>query len=190
MAETTGLLPDPSPHLDAAFRAIAGRMYGLAFVNPAVEVEAVGFAPWEATWLGVMVTPWFMNLMLLPRDPILWRPLSSGAKRTYAFPAGSFEFISAREAAVGEYLSCSLFSPLLEFDDHASARLVASLARAALFDPANAEVAVMPEGNLSPELASGDRRRLARMDEQLATPLSKRDFLRGSFVGGDRGNRG
>ena len=41
---------------------------GSSFVNPAVEVEAVGFAPWDAHWLGVMVTPWFMNLMLLPRD--------------------------------------------------------------------------------------------------------------------------
>lgn len=184
------LLPDPSPRLEAAFRTISRRMHGLSFVNPVIGVEAVGFAPWEATWLGVMVTPWFMNLMLLPRDPARWQPLPSGAKRAYVFPAGSFEYISAREASIGEYLSCSLFSPLLEFEDHASARMVASLARAALFDPANAEVPVAPEGNLSLGSAGNERRPLARINEQLATPLSKRDFLRGSFVGGDRGNRG
>ena len=36
-------------------------MQGLAIVNPALEVEAVGFAPWQDHWLGVMVTPWFMS---------------------------------------------------------------------------------------------------------------------------------
>ena len=42
---------------------------------------------------------------------------------------------------VGETLVCSLFSPVLEFDDQATARLVAELAREALFDPAHAEAA-------------------------------------------------
>ena len=28
------------------------RMRGLAFVNPALRVEAVGFAPWQGSWLG------------------------------------------------------------------------------------------------------------------------------------------
>ena len=46
------------------------------------------FAPWKGYWLGVMLTPWFMNLMLAPRDPARWRPLPPGAKRRYAFPAG------------------------------------------------------------------------------------------------------
>lgn len=183
-------MPDPSLQLEAAFRAVAERMHGLAFVNPAVEVEAVGFAPWEATWLGVMVTPWFMNLMLLPRESEAWSPLLPGAKRSYAFPAGSYEFIGAREAAVGDFLTCSLFSPLLEFADHASARLVANLARAALFDPDNAEVSLMPVANLSPDAAGTDTRPLAKMEKQLTAPLSKRDFLRGAFVGGDRGDRG
>ncbi len=62
------LLPDPSPRLNAAYRAIARRMDGLNFVNPAIDVEAVAFAPWESHWLGAMVTPWCINLMLLPRD--------------------------------------------------------------------------------------------------------------------------
>ena len=38
-------LPDPSARLTDAFRAVAQRMRGLAFVNPALDVEAVGFAP-------------------------------------------------------------------------------------------------------------------------------------------------
>ncbi len=58
---------DPSARLVAAFEAAAVRMRGLPIVNPALAVEAVGFAPWEGHWLGVMVTPWFINLTLLLR---------------------------------------------------------------------------------------------------------------------------
>jgi len=44
-----------------------------------------------------------------------WRSLPVGEKRRYTFPAGSFDFISAHADAIGAYLICSLFSPLLEF---------------------------------------------------------------------------
>ena len=44
-------------------------MQGLGFVNPALRVEAVAFEPWDGHWLGVMVTPWSINLLLLPHDP-------------------------------------------------------------------------------------------------------------------------
>ncbi len=182
------LLSDPSARLTDVFRAVARRMTGLAFVNPALDVEAVGFAPWEGRWLGVMLTPWFMNLTLTPRDPAAWRPLAAGEKRRYRFPAGDYEFVGARDDVIGEYQVCSLFSPLLEFDDQETARLVAALAREALFDPANAEVREMPVANLSLEAqrAPGP---LARLKENLDAPLSKRDFLRGRF-GGDRDPRG
>ena len=62
------LRPDPSGEFVNSFRAAAARMEGLDFVNPALSVEAVAFAPWQGHWLGVLITPWFMNLILAPRD--------------------------------------------------------------------------------------------------------------------------
>jgi [NiFe] hydrogenase assembly HybE family chaperone len=177
------LLPDPSPRLNAAFRAIARRMEGLNFVNPAIDVEAVAFAPWQAHWLGAMVTPWCINLMLLPRDTSGWTSLPQGRKLRYAFPAGEYEFISSRDDAVGEYQMCSLISPVLELPDHATARQVAELARAALLDPANAPVPEVPQTTEDDELRPGP---IARIKEQAAAPMSKRDFLRGRFLRGDR----
>lgn len=159
-------LPDPSPRLNHAFGEVARRMAGLGFVNPALEVEAVAFSPWQGHWLGVMVTPWFMNLVLLPRESASWQPLAPGAKRKLAFPAGVYEFVGADDAVVGEHQTCSLFSPMHDFADHAAARLVAQLAREALFDAAHAEVPVFPQPDLAPPAAA-------------AAPLSKRDFLRG-----------
>jgi [NiFe] hydrogenase assembly HybE family chaperone len=172
--EGSALAPDPSVRLTRAFAAIATRMQGLDFVNPALCVEAVAFAPWQAHWLGVMVTPWFINLMLVPREAASWVPLGQGETRRYRFPAGDYDFIGAREATIGEYQMCSLFSPALEFADHESARLVAQLAREALFNPDNADQAAVEPGSL-------------HLTQDV--PMSKRDFLRGRFLRAEASKR-
>ncbi len=183
------LTMDPSPRLVAAYRdVLARRMRGLPFVNPALEVEAVGFAPWNGRWLGVMLTPWFMNLMAVPLDPAAWAALPTGAKRAYVFPAGRYEFIGGDDERIGSYESCSLFSPVLDFADHATARLVATLARDALFDPGNAEVPRYPEPNLSPAARAPGP--FGELEARLDAPLSKRDFLRGRLVDPGDGHRG
>jgi len=188
MTDGIAALPDPSMRLDAAYRAVAPRMRDLSVFNPALEVEAIGFAPWEGAWLGVMLTPWCMNLALLPHEPARWRPLATGAKRHYVFPAGEFEFVGACDDAIGEYQVCSLFSPVHEFTDHPTARLVATLAREALFDAANAD----PSGidSAAPAPAAVAPGPLARIESSLDAPMSKRDFLRARFAGGGDGHRG
>lgn len=172
MTEIPAIVPhsaaheEPSSRLNAAYAAIASRMQGLPFVNPALRVEAVGFAPWGAHWLGVMVTPWFINLMLLPHDAAAPAP-QQGAKHRHRFPAGDYEFIGAHDEAIGDYEMCSLFSPVLEFADHEGAREVARLALAALLDPATA--AAQTDEPAAPSIRA---------------PMSKRDFLRGRFARG------
>jgi [NiFe] hydrogenase assembly HybE family chaperone len=173
-----GLLPDPSALIERAFGATAQRMQGLGFVNPALRVEAVDFSPWEGHWLGVLVTPWSINMMLLPHDPARWRRLRAGDRQRYTFPAGDYDFIGALDETIGEYQMCSLFSPALDFADHGSARLVAQLALQALFDPANAEPAAVADATVDGD-APGP---LARLQQQADAPLSKRDFLRGRFL--------
>lgn len=188
MSDGATWLPDPSARLETAFRAVyAERMQGLAFVNAAVGVEAIGFAPWKHYWLGVMLTPWSMNLLLAPGDPGAWRPLPPGEKRRYAFPAGDFDFISARAPAIGEYLTCSLFSPLLDFADHATARQTALLAREALFDVANAEQPELPVANLtrpaSGAVAPDTPGALTQLEARLAAPITRRDLLHARLHG-------
>lgn len=164
--------PEPAPpvRLEAAFRAIhAQRMQGLPFVNARLQVEAVGFRRWEGRWLGVLVTPWFMNLVLLPDDPTRWRALPVRAETSYAFPSGVFDFIGGCDPAIGEFQSCSLFSPVFEFDCQELARATAEAALVALFDPAVRNVAASPTALPAPPAA--------------AKPVSKRDFLRGRWYG-------
>lgn len=166
--------PDPSHALVATYRRVhATRMAGLPFLNGRLDVEAVGFRAWKAHWLGALVTPWFMNLVVAPREAAQWRPLPPGEKRRYAFPAGDYDFVSACEDGVGEFFACSLFSPVQEFDDQATARYVAEHALAALLDPANDARA------RSEEHASGP---IAQVERKLDGPMSRRDLLRGHFL--------
>jgi [NiFe] hydrogenase assembly HybE family chaperone len=177
MSEAVTLHADPSAALETAYGRVQARMAGLPFVNERLAVEAVGFAPWKAHWLGVVVTPWFMNLVIAPREAAQWRSLPAGEKRRYAFPAGDYDFVSAREEGVGEFFVCSLFSPVTEFEDQATARFVAGHALAALGDPANDERA-------APRGPAGE------VERKLEQPMSRRDVLRGQFLSGtDDGSR-
>lgn len=147
----------PVAQLEATYAAIARtRMAGLPFMNPALHVEAVAFGAWSHHWLGVLVTPWFMNLVLLPRDADRWPRVRDTETLSIAFPAGVFGFIGHTESPVGALLACSLFSPVFEFADQDTARVAAAAARAALFEEANRDVVLPP----------------------VPEPMTKRDFLR------------
>ena len=151
----------PAAQLTATFRTIRlTRMAGLPLSNEALEVETVDMAPWGEHWLGVLITPWCMNLVLLPRVADRWCTARPGDTVSYAFPAGVFGFIAAHEPSLGDYHACSLFSPMFEFADHDTARVAASAALAALLDPSQRPDSAAPPIEPPP-----------------AVPMSKRDFL-------------
>ncbi len=155
--------PSPAAALEQAFERIhRGPMAGLPMLNPALRVQSVGFRPWQSCWLGVLITPWFMNLMLLPRIVSAWQPLAERDKRTLVFPAGEFEFIGGRDPSVGDYQACSMFSPMFEFADQGGAQATAE--------------AVL-EGLLHVDAASAPA----------APAVSKRDFLFGRSSKAARG---
>lgn len=188
---------NPAARLEVAFRAVyAERMQGLPFINPALSVEAVDILPWNGHWLGVLITPWFMNLLLLPDDDEAWPALRPGEKCEQSFPAGVFEFIAGQEDTLGDYLACSLFSPMFEFDDQETARLTASAARAALFDANNLEQtdialhARLPEEADEAVPESGAPGSLQVLQEALSTSITRREFLQGSFLPVNRDNGG
>lgn len=184
--------PDPAPVLERVFARIhATRMQGLPFLNPVLRVEAVGFRRWEGRWLGVLITPWFMNLVLLPDDAQAWQHARYGESVAYRLPSGVFEFISAQERRASEelgvdfsdYQSCSLFSPVFEFADQAGARATALAVMQALFEPQTQPGAEGPgtERHGDNTAASAPAREAA----EPAQAVSKRDFLRGRW-GGER----
>ncbi len=116
--------------LVARFEAIGREvMRELPIYNPALEVEAIGFRPWAEGrrpfgegWLGVLVTPWFMNAILLPErpEPIDWSRV--GRSVEVALPAGPRTMMIGADEAIGAYLMLSLHSPMDQFKHQPQAR--------------------------------------------------------------------
>lgn len=100
------------------------RMRGLPIVHPDLVVEAVGFTPWEQHELGVLIAPWFMNLVLLPCDTH-YDDLQQGKEVEFRFPSGPCDFAVNKDEVVGTYLSAVLFRTVINFPSQGFARDVA-----------------------------------------------------------------
>lgn len=115
--------------LEASFNQILQtRMQGLPMVNPKLMVRALGFGKISQDWLGVLITPWCMNLLLIPDKDSDWQEKQPGIKFERKFPYGDFEFTVANESGLGIYAQCSLFSPMFQFADQDAAVTAAKAA--------------------------------------------------------------
>ena len=134
----------------ATYREIARtRMAGLPVCNPALAVAAIGFAAAPAAEdddpeaaLGILLTPWFMNLVHLPLQPCDGRR-AVGTVRRRRIAGHDLDFIAAHEPALGGFAACSLFSPVFEFASLDAACATAD-AVLALLRPAAAAAATTP----------------------------------------------
>jgi len=142
------LAADLPRRFEAAFKEIhVGQMRGVPLLNETLEVKAVGFHAHEGRVLGILITPWFMNIVLAPGPEEDWSAVVPGAKEFIAFPSGHYEFVGSNRPETGPYKACSLFSPMFDFSSMLQATETARAALAALFDPA-----IREEGDRSGEI--------------------------------------
>lgn len=143
-------IADRSAALLSAYQGVCESMRALPVYNHKLDVRITGMRRCAYGMITVAATPWSMNLLLLPRPGETGR---EGSTRELAFPSGSYSFIAGHLEGVGVIETCSLFSPMQEFDDPTVVETVARHAIDALF---------MPEAE-----SAGQHR-----------PLSRREFLR------------
>lgn len=113
-------------------------MRDLPIVNARLKVEGVGFQQFEDHQLGVLITPWFMNLVLMPGDDG-WRDKPQGDSLTVDFPSGPIEFTISQDEALGTYLTAVLFRSVSDMPDQTTAREIALEVMKNLFEPAKSE---------------------------------------------------
>ena len=99
------------------------RFRGLPIVNTALQVEAVGFRGLAEHEFGVLITPWFINLVLLPGTG-RWDDRPQGSVCTVELPGGKVDFTVSHDDAMGTTLSAAMFGTVAEFPDQATAREV------------------------------------------------------------------
>ena len=160
--------------LEAEFTEIwHGKMRDVPMVNKLLRVQAVGFRLHEGRPLGVLLSPWFMNLVQLPAEGEDWSDLVAGAKEVIAFPSGDYEFIHNTRGAIGGYKACSLFSPMGDFRSQAQAVEVAEAVMVALFDDQN-----RAETDRSADIRAAREAELAAVEEaQAGTEASDEEAL-------------
>lgn len=117
---------------EAFFRIQREQMADVPILNPALSVAAVDFQRWQGHWLGIVVTPWSMSLLLVPGSCENWVSTGENKRRFVRFPAGDFAFLGSAEAELGEYQSCPLFSPMGQFASQAEAEMTARASLVAL----------------------------------------------------------
>ena len=164
--------------LEAVFNDIANtRMAGLPICNEALRVQAVGFREWQERWVGVLITPWTISLVLMPGENGPLKTLGPDEKMTWEFPSGTYDFMGLNEPALGTCQTCSLISPVVDVQNHEDAVSIAGQVMEALFSAGQTGQEHDAERKVKLEAAR------LNGEPALDRTLSRRDFLRGNFLG-------
>jgi [NiFe] hydrogenase assembly HybE family chaperone len=181
--------------VEAAFDHILQQhMLGMPILNPMIRVETLGFQLYEERIMGVVITPWLMNLILFPNENDNWQDMKIGKKQDHLFPSNRHEFMLNEIEGIGICQTLSLYSPMHDFEnqDHAIAAATAFLE--ILLKPVD-EDERLDEKRLEQFLdgqemdgiyqkeclvkAEKEQQQKLDLSEQR---LSRRDILRGNFV--------
>ena len=120
---------NPGGWLEAHYRRVyEERMRDMPFVNPALQVRGLEFERQQGDWLGILLTPWFLNLFLLPGGGSLWRDIPAGERCALDLPCGTMHFIADDDPDIGPYQYCPLVAPVDQLPDMATALQVAEAA--------------------------------------------------------------
>jgi [NiFe] hydrogenase assembly HybE family chaperone len=141
-------------------------VYDPAAGDPVYQIEpgtpAIGMRRLDEHEFGVLLTPWFMNLVLLPGSD-RWDGRPQGSTCAIELPGGEVEFIVSHDGHLGTTLSAVLFRSVSDFPDQAMARAVAV-----------ETLRLLCSREAREEVGSGDAR------------LNRRDLFRRFAAGGDR----
>lgn len=131
--------------------------------NLGLSVDIAGFRRYRGDWIGAVVTPWFIHLLLLPGGGELWRDLPTDSPLRVAFPAGDLELLA--ECSGDPDLPAAFFATILApvdgLADQDAALRTAMDALNLLFEPPPADMPPGPTTHQSSLDRRGFFRRLA-----------------------------
>jgi len=189
--------------LESVFNQIyRERMHDVPIINTNIEVSAVDFQPWQDSYIGVLITPWFMNLMLLPGESENWDDKQELSTTTHRFPSGNYEFLTGFEPDIGKYQMCSLFSPMFDFADNNAALETAQAVIKELMNVDNVEETDINSRQIEDiwngvEEKPGEAEETTEIAEtvpvhtlsdKIHEPMSRRKLLRGALLLDDDAN--
>ena len=100
-------------------------MQGIPILNSRIQVQSIGFQEYQARIIGIIITPWLMNVILLPNDNEDWSNFTLGHKVSHTFPAKTYRFLVNEIEGIGFCQTHSMYSPMHDFSSHQQAVKVA-----------------------------------------------------------------
>ena len=168
-------IKDPAKQLEITFKTIfIDRMQDMPIINHNIEVKAVGFTPWQQYHFGALITPWFMNLILIPQQENQLNG-NVGKIKKIQLPSGYYDFILNFEQGIGYYLSCSLFSPMFIFENQSAAELTAIESLIAILDAKD-----LDGSTKTPATTQNDNTEASKSISTINA--SRRNFIRGKIL--------
>ncbi len=177
-------------------------MLGLPLLNNRLKVEVLGVQEYQGRTLAIIITPWMMNLLLLPAEDEDWSALQLGEKQIYQFPEKDLQFSLNEFQGLGKCQTFSLYSPMDEFvnQDHALSAATTFIETLMVETEASDESIVdhallgrimrgeeTPEVNLddfaliNAEESTAPITQSAEIKVQVKKTISRRDLLRANF---------
>ncbi len=151
------------------------KMKDIPILNKKLDVETIGFLEWgksesnSEVEVGVLITPWFMNLVLLPKKEMR-QDTRVGQSVNILFPDGEYSFLTQIDDDFGVYLTCSLFSPMSDFQTQAQAIETAEAIMAQL----------LQTKEFKQQQKDADKKQEEKKNQQVLNQVtSRRRFLRG-----------
>ena len=139
------------------------RIEGLPIYNSELNVEAIDFQVCPDGLLGVLITPWFINLILIPAEQTRWQAYELGTKHTCDTGNGEQEFVLGEDEGVGWYLFKTVISPTHCLKNQAAAQTTARQALHDLLTPVEDEL-IEEETSAQVELSTEMKKNMGRRD--------------------------
>lgn len=110
--EFWGFEQNPADLLVEQYQQIAqDEMATLPFYRAEMPI-VVEMQQYEGQWLGTVLTPWMLSVVILPGPDQVWSLRKLGERIALSLPRGDMTFMVGELPKTGQQLSCSLMSPI------------------------------------------------------------------------------
>ena len=108
----SGFIDNPSELFCSEMKKVAENMQDLPFYRHDIPCFTPNFVLFEGQWVGTVLTPWMISIVVLPGPNQQWEVRTIGDKLGLQLPYKTITFTVSSVDSVPQYLSSSLLSPL------------------------------------------------------------------------------
>jgi [NiFe] hydrogenase assembly HybE family chaperone len=128
-----GFDENPSSLIQTVFEDIhQTTMKSMPFCKSNISVKVSELQQIDGQWVGAILTPWMLSLLIFPSHNNHWIKREITSKVGISLANGDYTFVVGEHEQLGQYLSCSLLSPIEGInDDQQGAQILTDIVRLA-----------------------------------------------------------